>query len=64
MRFTLTIDCDNAAFADDPGREVATMLKTAAVRIGSGTDEFAPGADFTVRDGNGNTVGRWQVTAG
>jgi cytochrome c-type biogenesis protein CcmH/NrfF len=27
MKFTLTIECDNAAFADNPGIEVAEILR-------------------------------------
>lgn len=58
MRFTLTIDCDNAAFgnledAAQPAAEVVRILRYAADRIESG-----PSAG-ELCDANGNTVGRF-----
>jgi hypothetical protein len=56
--FTLTIDTDNDAFTDPPeGRdrvELADILRRLADSIESTYD-----ATGTVRDTNGNTVGRW-----
>lgn len=59
IRFTLTIDCDNAAFDPCPYHEIARILR--------GLDY-----DFTIRgvedvdgaliDANGNRVGSWELT--
>lgn len=59
MRFTVTIDVDNAAFEEDPGMEVARILRKiadiqAAERADAGT--------FT--DSNGNTVGSFAYLDG
>ena len=56
MRLTMTLDCDGAAF-DEPASEIARNLRTAASRIERG--DLPP---LTLRDTNGNTVGRVQVT--
>lgn len=53
MYFTLKIDCDNAAFADEPGAEVAELLRTAATRVEAGR------TDAPIIDTNGATVGAW-----
>lgn len=53
MKFTLNIDCDNAAFDDLIGYEVARILRELASRMES--DE-TPTAG-RVRDANGNQVG-------
>jgi hypothetical protein len=49
--FTLTIECDNAAFENDPLGEVARILREAAYQLDQGQD------GFKLRDINGNTVG-------
>lgn len=55
MRFTLTIECDNAAFADDErAMEVARILREVADEC----DAYDIGARIKLRDLNGNTVGR------
>jgi hypothetical protein len=54
--FTLTIQTDNAAFGDEPSYELARILAEVASRVGGG--ELAG----TVRDENGNTVGRFTLT--
>lgn len=51
--FTLTIETGNAAFGDDPTSEVAAILTKLARQI-----SYQDQTD-TVRDTNGNTVGRW-----
>lgn len=51
MKFTLEIECDNAAFDGGRKHEVARILKELAKRIG----EVKP--DTRLRDINGNTVG-------
>lgn len=50
MTFTLTIDTDNAAFAENP-TELAELVAFVAARLLQTNDDFA------VRDTNGNTVG-------
>jgi hypothetical protein len=52
-RLTITIETGNAAFADDPCRELARILRAQADLIESGmaTDETP------LRDVNGNRVG-------
>ena len=54
--FTLTIETENAAFADDPGAEVARILREAA-------DTVETSGDFTVylNDINGNRVGSFTL---
>ena len=57
MKFTLSIDCDNAAFDEDGGSEVARILREAARWIGGGA--LRDGASSCLRDINGNEVGQW-----
>jgi hypothetical protein len=56
--FTLSIETDNAAFADDPKAEIARILRETADKLETGryVDKL--------RDGNGNTVGNvmYEVT--
>lgn len=52
--FTITIDTDNAAFSHD-GEEVARVLESVAESIRYGLDSDS------VRDSNGNTVGKWTI---
>lgn len=72
MRFELTIDCDNAAFADDEtgeiddysaAREIANILSHARNRILDGDLTIAygvrPGHVRNLHDGNGNLVGQF-----
>lgn len=56
--FTLKVDTDNAAFADDPAPELARILRLVAERIEAG-DEFH--YYQTIRDANGNDVGRYAL---
>lgn len=54
MKFTLEIDCDNAAFGDtdsERGDEVARVLRDLARRVADGY------LMVYLRDANGNTVG-------
>lgn len=58
MRVTLTIDTGNAAFADEgEGAEVARILRGAALKF----EQVGTPIAFTLRDLNGNTVGRVEV---
>lgn len=57
MRFTLTIECDNAAFGESVTprqRETVRVLRAVAERIAKGGD-----SDGKCMDANGNTVGRF-----
>lgn len=49
--FKIEISTDNAAFQDDPGAEVARILREVAERVEAGE------LSRTVRDYNGNGVG-------
>ena len=55
MRFTLNLQSDNAAFTEDPGTEVARILREAADRLEAGQE------DANCRDINGNTVGSFYL---
>ena len=57
MRFQLNMSCDNAAFGDWSGDEVARILQTIAQRCASIVTIDSDSG--TIRDANGNTVGRW-----
>lgn len=75
MRFQLTIDCDNAAFADDEtgevdaysaSRELARILRAAADEVAGGRllDARVDDPSMTgrwVRDENGNKVGSYEL---
>lgn len=61
MTVKITIDCDNAAFEDYPGTEVAAILrKIAKTLCGNPIDSSD---DCNLMDSNGNTVGRMEVEA-
>lgn len=53
MEYTIKINCDNAAFKDDPAPEIARILEDLAFKLRSdwGTSEIK------LRDINGNIVG-------
>jgi hypothetical protein len=57
-RFNLFIDTENDAFKPDPSPELARILRAIADRIESG--EFY-GHYLTIRDTNGNDVGRFAL---
>lgn len=57
MKLKLTIEMDNAAFADgNSGPEAARILREAAGRIADGERVF------NLRDFNGNKVGAVKIT--
>ena len=62
MDAVIKINCDNAAFEDDPTSEVARILRDIADRV-HGDTGFSPGRDYTLRDANGNEVGFCTVYA-
>jgi hypothetical protein len=55
MQFSIEINCDNDAFAESPGAEIAMILRTAAKRLENGQTS---GKLF---DANGNKVGTFQL---
>lgn len=55
MRFSLTIESENAAMVDATWAEVQTMLRAAAEDVGRGCNSG------TLRDSNGNRVGSWSL---
>lgn len=60
--FQLSIKCDNAAFEDAPGEEVARILR----KIADILESTCHGEDVsgTCRDANGNRVGEWSLNLG
>lgn len=61
MTFTLTINCDNDAFHEDPNAEVARVLHETANRVISGDLDLPYGMatyNRTIYDINGNDIGR------
>ena len=60
MDFRLKIDMDNSAFEDNPGAELARILRDVASECRDYVD--APAAYVgCVRDINGNDVGEWKI---
>ena len=57
MRFTLDIDCSNAALEIAPEQGIATILHAFADRIARESGTAFPGDRWPLRDENGNTVG-------
>jgi hypothetical protein len=61
-RFTVEFDCDNAAFGDSPIErldEVARILHA----LGDHLENIEQGYPLgSVRDVNGNVVGRWSLS--
>lgn len=53
MKFTLSFDCENAAFSDDAALEIARILREIANRVENGT------SGGTIRDINGNLIGKY-----
>jgi hypothetical protein len=58
IQFRLQIACDNAAFEDNMGGELARILREVASRIERGED---CGSFVNVRDINGNVVGSFAL---
>lgn len=66
MNFTLSMNCDNAAFADlgagEDGSgalpEVGRILQVLANKLRTGLTD---GTSGRLHDGNGNTVGEWSI---
>ena len=66
MKVTIEINCDNAAFGDNPEYEAGRILEEFGGKIRKGYLAFAAYANgldvVTLRDINGNTVGAMKVT--
>lgn len=60
MKLNISITMDNAAFSESPELEVARILADLAVKVER--QGISPGAEYSVRDINGNKVGTAQVT--
>lgn len=60
MKLQITIDCDSAAFDDEPGLELARILRQLAddLSIGIGPNKFT----LNLRDLNDNVVGHSNLT--
>ena len=60
MRITIEINCDNAAFEDDPAQEVKRILSNLSLRF----DEMftLPVGLIPLLDTNGNTVGSAEMS--
>jgi hypothetical protein len=61
MDVTIRINCDNAAFEDDPYSEIARMLQTLAWRIESKSNLVLSGDSIPIKDSSGNKVGTCEV---
>lgn len=65
MTLTITIDCDNAAFDRPTGREVYKILQCVARTVRPCGSRRVVGQvleDLRLRDSNGNTVGKVEVS--
>jgi len=60
VRVRITINCDNAAFGDAPVFEVARILNRYAALIEN--DRNLPLGALRLKDHNGNTVGKVEVS--
>lgn len=61
MKFHVTMNCDNAAFGDNPNQEVARLLMELAQRVAHGDLDIGSAFGRTqyrsLFDANGNNVG-------
>jgi hypothetical protein len=56
LTFALTLECENAAFENDPSAEVARILRKLADTLD--TDTLREGRICRLHDSNGNFVGK------
>ena len=59
VRYTITIDTENAAFEDDPAGESAAVADRIAAKLAvamAGNHSWSV-ANFAIRDTNGNLIG-------
>ena len=57
MKFTLSFDCDNAAFDDDLNAAIAKVLRHVANTVA----DHDCGMSRVIRDRNGNRIGIFQL---
>lgn len=57
MKFSLQIDSNDAAMADDGAGEVCRILRAVARKVESGLHD----STGTLRDSNGNRCGTWTM---
>jgi len=62
MKLQLQIQCNNAAFEDSCGDEVARLLREAAAKIEGASQKALRGFGNPLRDINGNRVGEFQFS--
>ena len=55
MKYVIEIDCENAAFEEEPAREIVRILRHVADQLAW---EYVPHDVIQLRDLNGNRVGR------
>ncbi len=58
-KFTVSVDTGSAAFADNLGAELGTMLRRLADEVDDGHRNTYAGGPL--RDSNGNKVGKWSL---
>lgn len=61
-KLTLTMKLENAAFEDDPAGEIARILEKAASDLIEDGEIVHHGGRLTLRDVNGNTVGKLVIS--
>lgn len=61
MDITIKINCDNAAFEDNPGAELTRILAGLGVTFATSHSHLEPGIEWSLRDLNGNTCGLVEV---
>ena len=60
--FTISIDCDNAAFDGNPSMEIARQLRLLANQLHDTDVLYGREDRGGIRDTNGNAVGTWRFT--
>jgi len=66
MKFRLEIEMDNASFEDDPGAELASILRNIANdvdRVGGAGSIAIEFIDCPILDLNGNRIGMYTTTS-
>ena len=62
MKVTVKINCDNAAFTDDPSAELARIFRGLAESVTEHDINYSK-KTIMIQDINGNTVGQLIATA-
>lgn len=57
MKFVVKFNCDNAAFDENPGPEIARILRKVADQVNDGFVNIDLNNQHPIRDINGNRVG-------